>query len=145
MATTHAPRHTESTGRPFEYYCEYLLESAGYNVYSQSTIGVRPTSGTHVVDLEIIDDHPDKKGKLVSCKYQEVDGSAYEKIVYEMCCLQAACDDYGYSEAYILITGPGWKYADSFRNGAFDRYLNTPNVKVIIWDEFLEIFDLKEA
>lgn len=144
MATTHAPRHTEKTGKPLENYCEYLLENSGYNVEAQQCIGVRPTGGNHIIDLEIIDEINNTKGKLLSCKNQEVEGSAFEKIVYEMCCLEAACNEYGYNKAYILIAGPAWRHADAFRNGAFNKWVNTPNVEIIVWDEFLNIFNLQE-
>lgn len=141
---TKASRNTEETGRPFEYYCQHLLESAGFNVIDQSTIGLRPTGGKHVVDLEIIDESK-HRGPLISCKWQEVGGSAYEKIIFESVSLQKACDDYGYTDAYILMSGPGWRHEESFRDGSFDRWVNAPNVKVINFDEFVEIFNLTEV
>jgi hypothetical protein len=141
---TYASRYTNKTGNSFENFCYYLLDSALYNVESQVCIGLRPTRGKHIVDLEIVVDEEFNVRFLVSLKYQDVDGSAEEKIIYEQICLQAACEDYGYEKAYIVLAGDGWKHDDSYREGAFSKWVNTPNVSVLNFDEFLVEFNLTD-
>ncbi|AMO42843.1 hypothetical protein BJD43_gp187 [Cyanophage S-RIM50] len=133
---THASRNTDQTGKHFEYFCEHLLSLCGHNVDEQVNVGLRPTGGAHNTDL-IVDEEI-----IISLKYQDVAGTAEEKIPYEQMCLQHACETYGYKKAYILLAGPGWKHDDSYREGVFSQWMNTPDVVVINFDEFLDTFDL---
>lgn len=135
---THASRRTDKTGKDFEYLCEHLCAISGLNVEEQVNIGLRPTGGAHHTDL-IID-----QSEIVSLKYQDVAGTAEEKIPYEQMCLQHACFTYGYDSAIIVLAGPGWKHDDSYREGVFDTWMHTPNVKVMNFDEFLSHFNLWE-
>ena len=132
---THASRQTDQTGKDFEYLCEYLCEQAGLNVDEQVNIGLRPTGGAHNTDL-IVD------GVIVSLKYQDVAGTAEEKIPYEQMCLEHACFTYGYDSAIIVLAGPGWKHDDSYREGVFSTWMHTPHVRVLNFDEFLTHFNL---
>ena len=89
---THASRRTDKTGKDFENLCEYILCLSGVNVEEQVNIGLRPTGGAHNTDL-IVDEEV-----IVSLKYQDVAGTAEEKIPYEQMCLQHACETYGYKK-----------------------------------------------
>lgn len=139
---THASRYTDKTGKEFENFCYDLLDRTDYNVEEQVCIGTRPTYGKHYVDLEVILDEEFNKRNIISLKYQDVAGTAEEKIPYEQMCLQAACEEYGYSKAYIVLAGPGWKHDDSYRDGVFDKWMSTPDVFVLNFDEFLQEFNL---
>ena len=86
---THASRRTDLTGKEFEYFCLHILETAGYDVEEQTNIGLRPTGGAHNTDLIVNGD------TIISLKYQDVAGTAEEKIPYEQMCLQHACETYG--------------------------------------------------
>ena len=136
---THAPRRTDKTGKCFEYFCEHLLCLSGVNVDEQENIGLRPTGGAHNTDL-IVDEEV-----IISLKYQDVAGTAEEKIPYEQMCLQHACETYGYKKAVIVLAGPGWSHDDSYRENVFGQWMNTPNVSVINFDEFLDEFQLWET
>jgi hypothetical protein len=136
---THASRRTDKTGKDFENFCEYILSLAGLNVDEQVNIGLRPTGGAHNVDLIV------EENVLVSLKYQDVAGTAEEKILYEQACLQHACQTYGYTKAFVVLAGPGWKHDQSYRDDVFFEWVNTPNVFIINFDEFLEEFDLWET
>ena len=135
---THASRQTDKTGKDFEYLCEHLASLKGCDVEEQVNIGLRPTGGAHNTDL-IVD------GTIVSLKYQDVAGTAEEKIPYEQMCLQHGCFTYGYDSAIIVLAGPGWKHIDGYREGVFNTRMHTPNVKVMNFDEFLTHFDLWET
>ena len=139
---THASRRTDKTGKDFEYYCEHLLSEAGYNVEEQTNIGLRPTGGAHNTDLLVGDIGVELLSTIVSLKYQDVAGTAEEKIPYEQMCLQDACFKYGFESAIIVLAGPGWKHDDAYRNGVFNTWMHTPNVKVMNFDEFLTHFNL---
>lgn len=134
--TTHAPRHTDRTGKAFEHYVEHVLSEAGHNVDEQVNIGLRPTGGAHNTDL-IVDDET-----IVSLKYQDVSGTAEEKIPYEQMCLEHACLTYGYSRAIIVLAGPGWKHADSYRAGVFSPWMTTDHVTVLNYEEFCTQYNL---
>ena len=142
MATTHNPRNTDKTGGKFEYFAEYALEEAGYNVESQVTVGVRPHGGRHVVDIVVNEDEVNDIRTIVSLKYQEVSGTAEEKIPYEEMCLQDACERYGYERAIIVLAGPGWAHADAYINGEFNNWMSTPKVDVMGYDEFVTTYSL---
>jgi hypothetical protein len=141
---THASRYTDKTGKEFENFCHHLFDTAEYNVEEQVCIGTRPTYGKHNVDLEVFIQEFDIR-TLVSLKYQDVAGTAEEKIPYEQICLQAACEEYGYNKAYIVLAGPGWKHDDSYRDGVFDKWMSTPDVSVLNFDEFLNEFNLLDS
>jgi len=141
---THASRYTDKTGKEFENFCHHLFDTAGYNVEEQVCIGTRPTYGKHNVDLEVFIQEFDIR-VLVSLKYQDVAGTAEEKIPYEQMCLQAACEEYEYNKAYIVLAGPGWKHDDSYRDGVFDKWMSTPDVSVLNFDEFLNEFNLLDS
>lgn len=139
---THASRNTDETGGKFEYYVEYLCDKAGYNVEEQEIIGLRPHGGAHKVDIILHEDEIDDIRKIVSLKYQEVAGTAEEKIPYEQMCLQDACERYGYNEAIIVLAGPGWAHDDCYIDGGFNTWMNTPNVRVMSYDEFVNTHNL---
>ena len=136
---THASRRTDKTGKDFENFCEHILSLAGINVDEQVNIGLRPTGGAHNVDLVV------EENVLVSLKYQDVAGTAEEKILYEQACLQHACETYGYTKAFVVLAGPGWKHDQSYRDDVFSEWMNTPNVSIINFDGFLEEFQLWET
>ena len=136
---THASRRTDKTGKDFEHFCEHLLSLAGLNVEEQVNIGLRPTGGAHNTDL-VVD-----QSTIVSLKYQDVAGTAEEKIPYEQMCLQHACFTYGYESGIIVLAGPGWKHDNAYRNDVFETWMHTPNVTVLNFDEFLTKFELWET
>ena len=136
---THASRRTDKTGKDFENLCEHILCLSGVNVEEQVNIGLRPTGGAHNTDL-IVDEEV-----IVSLKYQDVAGTAEEKIPYEQMCLQHACETYGYKKAVIVLAGPGWTHDDSYRENVFGQWMNTPDVSIINFDEFLDEFQLWET
>ena len=139
---THASRRTDLTGKAFENLCYDLLDSAGYNVEEQVNLGLRPTGGAHNVDLVVITDELFDERILVSLKYQDVAGTAEEKIPYEQMCLQHACETYDYARAIVVLAGPGWKHAGHYVVDGFSQWMNTPDVKVVTFDGFINEFSL---
>ena len=139
---THASRRTDLTGKAFENLCYDLLDRAGYNVEEQVNLGLRPTGGAHNVDLEVIEDEVLGTRGLISLKYQDVAGTAEEKIPYEQMCLQHACETYGYAYAIIVLAGPGWKHDQRYVENVFGKWMNTPDVQVLDFDSFVKHYNL---
>ena len=119
-------------GKEFENFVVHHLEEMGLDVEEQVCIGLRPTGSCHIVDVIV------ESEILGSLKYQFVAGTAEEKIAHEQCCLQHACDTYGYKKAFLVLAGPGWKHAKAYKEGCFAKYLRTPNVEVVSYEEFME-------
>ena len=134
--STNASRRTHKTGKYFEYFCEYVLSEAGYNVDEQVCIGLSPHGGHHNKDLII------EEEDILSLKFQQVQGTAESKIIEEMCDLQDACDRYGYKRAIIVLAGNGWKHADALISGVYRKWVNTPDVQVVYYQTFLDIYEL---
>ena len=57
-------------------------------------------------------------------------------------CLQHATETYDYEDAFVVLAGPGWSHKDSYVEGGFDNWMDTPNVKVLDFDGFLEEFQV---
>ena len=133
---THASRRTDKTGKDFENFCEHLLSLAGHNVEEQVNIGLRPTGGAHNTDLIF------EEKIIISLKYQDVAGTAEEKIPYEQMCLQHACETYGYEYAIVVLAGPGWKHDQRYVENVFGKWMNTPDVQVLDFDSFVKHFNL---
>ena len=150
MATT-ASRDT-TTGTLNEKEIEkFLVENFADAVKSQVNIGKKRNDGLHVVDVLIggetytpkgkkrpISKH--KGGKLISLKYQQVAGTAEEKVPFEVMKLQDAIDDYGYESAIIVLCGNnGWTWKDEYLSDRFMKRMKLigPDVTIMSQEEFL--------
>jgi len=150
MATT-ASRDT-TTGTLNEKEIEkFLVENFADKVKSQVNIGKKRNDGLHVVDMLIggetytpkgkkrpISNH--KGGQLISLKYQEVAGTAEEKVPFEVMKLQDAIDDYGYESAVIVLCGDnGWTWKEEYLSERFKKRMKLlgPNVNIMSQEEFL--------
>ena len=133
---THASRRTDKTGKDFEHFCEHLLCLAGLNVDEQVNIGLRPTGGAHNTDL-VVD-----QSTIVSLKYQDVAGTAEEKIPFEFMKLQHAIDDHGYKSATIVVAGPdkAWKWKEYYLSEEFCAKMKSiyPDVRIINHSQFVQ-------
>ena len=79
----------------------------GYECTKRTGVGRRPAGGKHIVGAIAI--KGDQK-VIVSLKWQQVGGTAEQKISYEVICmLKALKDNQGtYSKAYVVLGGEGW-------------------------------------
>ena len=150
----HAPRDT-TTGKVNEDSIEkFLHESFDGPVYPQTVIGTQfNTKKQHIVDALLggeaykktkkakrwISEH--KGGRLVSLKYQAVEGTAEEKIPFEFWKLKDAIKKYGYESAVIVLCGDsGWtlkeEYLDLETKAHFESVY--PGVTIISEETFRE-------
>ena len=135
MATT-ASRDT-TTGKSYEDVVEeLLLEHTENKVESQVNVGAKRNGGKHYVDILLNGD------ELVSLKYQRVQGTAEEKIPFEVMKLQHAVDDHGYKSAVIVIAGPdkAWKWKEYYLGNEFQTDMKRiyPDVRIISHQQFVE-------
>ena len=146
---THASRDT-TTGKVNEINIEkFLKENYDGNVYPQAVVGKQfTTNKDHIVDILIGGDaykktkkakrwiSKHKGGKLVSLKYQKVEGTAEEKIPFECLKLQNAIDSYGYESAIIVLCGNnGWTLKEYYLSDKFKNILKSIAKDVIIMTE----------
>ena len=123
-----------TAGTEVENFVENSLIRKGYNVEVQV-----PSSGINVtwslIDVVIIDDEHDLT-EAISLKYQDVPGTAEEKILYEAENLSLMCHAHGHYTGTIVLCGSGWspvKY-----NWFLNEYDPPSKVRIISYDEFVD-------
>jgi len=114
------------------------LIHGGYSYETQVNIGNRLGGGRHVVDVLAEDSAGNKI--IVSLKWQQVSGTAEQKVPFEaMCLAEAVLDaDNDYNKAYLVLGGAGWKLRDYYTGGGMDRHLRYSNlVKIVTLEDFI--------
>jgi hypothetical protein len=93
------------TGRVLEEMALPALQRAGYTIATQVTIGTRPGGRPHKVDVRA---ERDGRRVLVSLKWQQVSGTAEQKVPFEVMSLAEAVRA-GYGDiAYLVLGGTAW-------------------------------------
>lgn len=125
-----SPRDTR-TGYVLEQMVLPALYKGGYEYQIQVHIGQRFGGGKHFVDI-LAEDSEGKKF-LISLKWQQVSGTAEQKVPFEAMCLAEAVltSNNEYSKAYIVLGGAGWKLRDFFVNGGLAKHLRYDKVVTI--------------
>ena len=136
--STSASRDT-TTGTTYEKEVEYLIENFSDNVFkSQVNVGTKRNGGKHYVDILL------NERVLLSLKYQRVQGTAEEKIPFEVMKLHHACLDHKYECAIIVLAGPdkAWKWKEYYLGAEFkyDMKQVYPTVRIISHEQFVEEF-----
>jgi hypothetical protein len=115
------------------------LERGGYTCIKQFVVGTRLGGGAHKVDLLVVG--RDGRKHLVSMKWQEVAGTAEQKVPFEVMCLLDAIrhTSDGYANAYIVLGGEGWKRRDFFVGGGMQEFMPHPEVQVLTLESFVKL------
>lgn len=134
--TTNASRDT-TTGTSYENEITNLLEQfSNHKIKKQVNIGLKRNGGKHILDVLLNGD------ELISLKYQRVQGTAEEKIPFEIMKLQHAIIDYGYKSATVVLAGPdkAWKWKDYYLSEEFRNDMKKiyPDVNIISHEQFVE-------
>jgi hypothetical protein len=110
------------TGAVLEAMILPALRRGGYTYKMRVNIGSRLGGGRHFVDLVATNDGC---RHLISLKWQQVSGTAEQKVPFEAMCLAEAvdCSAGGYSSAYLVLGGDGWKLRDFYTHGGLARYM----------------------
>jgi hypothetical protein len=108
------------TGGVLEGMILPALDRAGYRHRAQVVISDRLGCGRHVVDAIA-----EKGGRevLVSVKWQQVAGTAEQKVPFEAICLLDAVERGPYEKAYLVLGGEGWKLRQFYVGGGLNRFL----------------------
>jgi hypothetical protein len=128
-----------TTGTTYEKEVEHLLEKfTNLEFKTQVNVGAKRNGGKHRVDI-LLNTHT-----LLSLKYQRVQGTAEEKIPFEVMKLHHACLDHGYQSGIIVLAGPdkAWKWKEYYLGQEFQYDMKQiyPSVRIISHEQFVEEF-----
>ena len=111
------------------------LDRGGYGHRAQVLIGDRLGCGKHVVDAVA---NKDGRDFLISLKWQQVSGTAEQKVPFEIICLLDALEHGPYEKAYLVLGGEGWKLRQFYVGGGLNRFLNSADrVEIITLEGFV--------
>lgn len=113
------------------------LKRGGYESRLRVKIGQRLGCGAHFVD--VIAEKSDRK-YLISLKWQQVSGTAEQKIPFEVMCLAEALESGEYQKAYVVLGGEGWKLRQFCVSGGLEKFLTgTEKVSLITLEHFVAL------
>jgi hypothetical protein len=76
----------------------------------------------------------------VSQKWQQVGGTAEQKVPFEVICLAEEVLSGAFHKAYLVLGGDGWSLRDFYTSGGLDRHLtNADRVKVVTLERFVAL------
>ena len=123
------------TGLVLERMILPALEEGGYEYRVRVDIGERLGTGRHIVDVIAYDD---EQRILVSLKWQQVSGTAEQKVPFEVICLVEALNTGEFSKAYVVLGGQGWKLRDFYTSGGLQPYVRQSElVKLVTLEDFV--------
>lgn len=128
------PRNT-TTGGVLEAMILPALRRGGYRYLTQQQIGQRFGGGKHFVDVIA-----EKEGQkyLISLKWQQVSGTAEQKVPFEVICLAEAVLEGICGRAYLVLGGEGWKLRNFYVDGGLRKHLvHADRVDIITLESFV--------
>ena len=129
-----SPRDT-TTGRVLENMILPALVQAGYSYFTQVNIGQRLGGGRHIIDVLA---EKDAKRFLISMKWQQVGGTAEQKVPFEVISLIDAVRSGRYAKAYLVLGGEGWSLREFYTGGGLDSYIEgMESVDIISLESFV--------
>ena len=131
-----SPRNT-TTGAVLERMVLPALQCGGYDYKTQVRIGERLGGRRHMVDAVA---QRDGRKWLVSMKWQQVSGTAEQKVPFEVICLVDAMQTQPgtYDKAYVVLGGEGWTLRAFYTSGALQRYLkDSDTVEIVTLEGFV--------
>jgi hypothetical protein len=123
------------TGGVLEQIVLPALDHGGYKYETQVQLGERLGCGKHFVDAVVT---KDGRQFLLSVKWQQVSGTAEQKVPFEVICLIDALERSPYERAYVVLGGEGWKLRDFYTKGGLSKYLaNSERVEIMTLESFI--------
>jgi len=123
------------TGAILEQMILPALQGGDYAVARHQLIGRRLGAGKHIVDVVA---EKDGARILVSLKWQQVSGTAEQKVPFEVICLAEAVARGGFSGAYLVLGGEGWTLRDFYTGGGLREHLrDAGSVKIVTLESFI--------
>jgi hypothetical protein len=129
-----SPRNTR-TGGVLEQMVLPALDQGGYAYKIQINIGQRLGLGQHFVDVIA---EKDGRKFLISMKWQQVSGTAEQKVPFEVICLLEALDSGNYGKAYLVLGGEGWTLRNYYCGEGLKKYLAyADKVEILTLESFV--------
>ena len=123
------------TGGVLERMILPALDQGGYAYDLQVKLGKRLGLGSHVVDAVA---RREDRAFLISLKWQQVSGTAEQKVPFEVICLLEALAESDYEKAYLVLGGEGWTLRNFFTSGGLKPFLvNSDKVEVVTLERFV--------
>ena len=133
-----SPRNTR-TGGVLESMILPALDMGGYRYSKQVPIGARPGGRQHRIDLVA---EKDGRSLLISLKWQQVGGTAEQKVPFEVICLMDAIrsSEGLYRRAYVVLGGGGWTLRKFYVAGGLEEYLKCGElVEIVTLEQFVAL------
>lgn len=129
-----SPRDTR-TGHVLKAMILPALRRGGYDYSLQQDIGVRIAGRRHVVDAVA---SKDGQRILISLKWQQVAGTAEQKVPFEVICLADAVLSGDFAKAYLVLGGEGWTLRSFFTARGLERHLvHADKVEIMTLEGFV--------
>ena len=128
------------TGRVLEEMVLPALQLAGYQYEKQSCIGRVMGDRPYRADL-LVHDRGSGRRIVVSLKWQQVAGTADQKIPFEAIALLQQLESRACDEAYLILGGTGWtpQLREFYRSGGLCRFMpEAKRVKIVGLEEFIK-------
>ena len=123
------------TGGVLERMILPALDQGGYTYDTQVNLGQRLGVSRHVVDAIA---RKDGRQILVSLKWQQVSGTAEQKVPFEIICLLEALQKGPFEKAYLVLGGEGWTLRAFYTSGGLRPFLvNADRVEVVTLEGFV--------
>jgi hypothetical protein len=123
------------TGLVLERMVLPALEQGGYSYKVQTKLGQRFGISSHIVDAVA---ERDGKQILISVKWQQVSGTAEQKVPFEIICLLEAIEAGPYEKAYLVLGGEGWKFRRFYTSGGLKKYFSyADRVEIVTLEGFV--------
>jgi hypothetical protein len=123
------------TGGVLERMILPALDQGGYTYETQVLLGRRLGLSKHVVDAVA---RKDGRSVLISLKWQQVSGTAEQKVPFEIICLLEALQTGQYEKAYLVLGGEGWTLRTFYTAGGLKPFLISPDkVDVVTLEGFV--------
>ncbi len=117
-----------------------LLENNGYNCTQNANVGHRLGGSPHKIDILA---EKETSCYLISLKWQDVSGTAEQKVPFEVICLSKTINSSGkYEKAYLVLGGKKWTLRDFYVGGELKKYCNCERVEILTLDDFLTLANL---
>ncbi len=125
------------TGEVLERMILPALDGGGYTYRLGVNIGKRLGQGRHILDVRV---RKADKTFLVSLKWQQVSGTAEQKIPFEVISLSEAMQRGDYARAYLVLGGDGWRLREFYTGGGLDKHLTHPElVSIVTLERFVAL------
>lgn len=130
-----SPSRNTRTGGVLEAMVLPALDQGKYSWKVQVNIGQRLGCGQHNVDVVA---EKDGRKLLVSMKWQQVSGTAEQKVPFEVICLLDALGSGEHSKAYLVLGGEGWTLRNFYTSGGLLKYLkHGDQVEILTLESFV--------